>query len=166
MFEILQHLKFLLTSTNQHGVHSPFIYNYVTKCLYSKTSYSYSKSVNILLKSIVYFSAKQVWIPENKRLEKIVRKHFTEVRFAENFSSILFLSLSDQELIDSMLSKESCIQNDSLLIIDGIYGSQDKKKAWEKIKLHEKVRVTVDMFYCGAVFFRQEQAKEHFNIRI
>lgn len=166
MFEILQHLKFLLTSTNQHGVHSPFIYNYVTKCLYSKTSYSYSKSVNIFLKSIVYFGAKQVWVPENKQLEKIVHKHFTEVRFSENFFSILFLSACDHETVDTMLSKENCIQNDSLLIIDAIYSSQDKKRIWEKIKLHEKVRVTVDMFYCGAVFFRQEQAKEHFNIRI
>jgi hypothetical protein len=65
-----------------------------------------------------------------------------------------------------MLSKKNSVQNDSLLIIDDIYGSKDKNRMWKKIKLHEKVRVTVDMFYCGAVFFRQEQAKEDFKIRI
>ena len=166
MYRLLQYLKFLLTSTNHHGVHSPFIYNYVTKCMYSKTNYSYSKSVNILLKTIGYLDAKQVWFLENQKLEKIVQNHFPDIGSNERFSKILFLSSSDQGIIDTLLSKENCIQNDSLLIIDAIYGSKDKNRMWKKIKLHEKVRVTVDMFHCGAVFFRQEQAKEHFKIRI
>jgi len=35
-FKIKSYLFFLLNSTNQHGVHSPFVYNFVTKCLYKK----------------------------------------------------------------------------------------------------------------------------------
>ena len=166
MYRLLQYLKFLLTSANHHGVHSPFVYNYVTKCMYSKTNYSYSKSVNILLKSIGYIDAKQVWFFENQKIEKIIQNRFPDIGFNERFSKILFLSASEQRIIDSMLSKKNSVQNDSLLIIDDIYGSKDKNRMWKKIKLHEKVRVTVDMFYCGAVFFRQEQAKEDFKIRI
>ena len=36
----------------------------------------------------------------------------------------------------------------------------------ELIKKHPKVTVTVDLFYFGIVFFRKEQAKEHFKIRV
>ena len=37
-FKIKSYLQFLFKSTNQHGVHSPFVYNLVTNCFYKKTS--------------------------------------------------------------------------------------------------------------------------------
>lgn len=39
MYQLIQYLKFLLRSTNQHGVHSPFVYQLVTTCFYDKTAY-------------------------------------------------------------------------------------------------------------------------------
>ena len=35
-FIIVEYFKFLKKSTNQHGVHSPFVFNLVTKCLYKR----------------------------------------------------------------------------------------------------------------------------------
>jgi len=35
-FHFFQYVKFLLNSTNQHGVHSPFVYRLVTTCFYTK----------------------------------------------------------------------------------------------------------------------------------
>jgi hypothetical protein len=39
-------------------------------------------------------------------------------------------------------------------------------EAWQTIKAHPKVSVTIDTYQWGMVFFRKEQAKEHFTIRI
>ena len=39
MFQIIAYIQFLLRSTNQHGVHSPFVYDLVTQCFYDKTKY-------------------------------------------------------------------------------------------------------------------------------
>ena len=36
---IKSYLNFLWNSTNQHGVHSPFVFDLVTKCFYDKTNH-------------------------------------------------------------------------------------------------------------------------------
>ena len=56
--------------------------------------------------------------------------------------------------------------NESIFIFDDIYWSKDMTEAWEQIKQHPKVTVTVDTFFWGMVFFRKEQEKEHFRIRL
>ena len=42
----------------------------------------------------------------------------------------------------------------------------EMEKAWEIIKNHPKVTITIDTFQWGIVFFRTEQEKEHFVIRV
>jgi len=57
------------------------------------------------------------------------------------------------------------ITNDTVWIFDDIHWSQEMEEAWEIIKKHPKVTVTIDTFQWGLVFFRREQPKEHFVIR-
>lgn len=57
------------------------------------------------------------------------------------------------------------VSNDTLWIFDDIHWSKDMEEAWEIIKKHPKVTVTIDTFQWGFVFFRKEQPKEHFAIR-
>lgn len=57
------------------------------------------------------------------------------------------------------------VHEDSLLIFDDIYWSEGMKEAWETIKSHPDVTVTVDLFWIGLVYFRKGQAREHFKIR-
>ncbi len=58
------------------------------------------------------------------------------------------------------------ITNETVWIFDDIHWSPEMKKAWEIIKNHPKVTVTIDTFQWGLVFFRREQPKQHFVIRI
>jgi predicted O-methyltransferase YrrM len=56
------------------------------------------------------------------------------------------------------------ISNDSVWIFDDIHWSHDMEEAWESIKNHPEVSVTIDTFQWGIVFFRKEQNKQHFII--
>lgn len=57
------------------------------------------------------------------------------------------------------------VHANTLLIFDDIYWSQGMKEAWEEIKNHPDVTVTVDLFWIGLVYFKKDQVKEHFKIK-
>ncbi len=63
---------------------------------------------------------------------------------------------------------EQCLaksHNDTVLVFDDIHWSRGMSEAWEVIKAHPKVTVTIDLHDMGLVFLRKEQAKEHFVLR-
>ena len=54
----------------------------------------------------------------------------------------------------------------SILIFDDIHWSSEMEQAWEEIKNHPSVTLTIDLFFIGLVFVRKSQReKEHFIIR-
>lgn len=53
----------------------------------------------------------------------------------------------------------------TVFVFDDIHWSDEMQEAWEEIKKHPQVTVTIDLFFIGIVFIRPEQAKEHFVIR-
>lgn len=53
----------------------------------------------------------------------------------------------------------------SLFILDDIHWSRGMEEAWEAVKAHTRVTVTIDLFDLGLVFFRTEQAPQHFRSR-
>lgn len=57
------------------------------------------------------------------------------------------------------------LSTNGLMIFDDIYWSRGMKEAWQLIKDHPQVSVTIDLFWIGLVFIRPGQAKEHFKIR-
>jgi len=56
--------------------------------------------------------------------------------------------------------------NNSIFIFDDIYWSKSMTEAWLEVIKHPKVTVSIDTFFWGFVFFRKEQAKEDFTIRV
>jgi len=55
--------------------------------------------------------------------------------------------------------------NDSIMIFDDIHWSEGMENAWEHIKQHPDVSLSIDVFYMGIVFLKKELTKEHFVIR-
>ena len=58
------------------------------------------------------------------------------------------------------------VNSDSVIIFDDIHWSSGMEKAWERIKKYSDVKLTLDLFRFGLVFFRDEfYSKQHFRIR-
>lgn len=57
------------------------------------------------------------------------------------------------------------IHDNSVLIFDDIYWSKEMTLAWEEIKKHPQVTVSVDIFQFGIIFFKKELSKQHYKLR-
>lgn len=256
MFQIIQYIKFLLKSTNQHGVHSPFVYDLVTKCFYDKTPHSVYSKLLMYRKRLLetkelitikdFGSGSRIFKSNSRAINAIAKtsgttlkrakllyriahylkpKHslelgtslgiatqaialgheqnkITSIEGCPNISKVAKQQLSDFDIknvslktgkfetiipklttnnydlifFDGNHNKSATLDyfniliekahNDSVFIFDDIHWSKDMLEAWETIKSHPKVTITIDTFFWGFVFFRKEQAKENFNIRL
>jgi predicted O-methyltransferase YrrM len=54
----------------------------------------------------------------------------------------------------------------SIIVLDDIHWSGDMEEAWKDIRKHPSVRLTIDLFFFGLVFFNEDiKVKQHFTIR-
>ena len=260
-FQIKSYLHFLWHSKNEHAVHSPFVFNLLTKCFYDKkskpeyailkkyrnsllannntievtdfgagskvfksntrviskiaktagispkraellfriTNYLQpdtileigtslglatsalslgSRSVGMKAKIITLEgcpeTAKQAQLQFQKFNFNTIRSEITEFSTylqnctlnTEHFSLIYFDgNHSKKATLDYFEVLLPTITNETVWIFDDIHWSPEMEEAWEIIKKHPKVTVTIDTFQWGLVFFRREQPKEHFVIR-
>jgi len=118
----------------------------------------------------------------NKAVNGFSKLGFTNIEALQgNFDNLLPMVLQDLSHVDvayidgnhryeptmayfhQLLEKSG---NDTILIFDDIHWSREMEDAWEQIKQHPDVRCTVDIFFLGFVFFRNEfKERQHFKIR-
>jgi predicted O-methyltransferase YrrM len=55
--------------------------------------------------------------------------------------------------------------NGTVFIFDDIHWSGEMERAWDRVKRHERVTVTIDLYDLGLAFLRREQAPQHFRLR-
>ncbi|AIY13612.1 hypothetical protein M667_10545 [Cellulophaga baltica NN016038] len=160
---LLRYLSFLFSSTNQHGVHSPFVYTLVTKGLYKKDKYTSIKSLNTALKLLDYFKISEINLKDqNETFKALITEKFPNIGLDNNSESFIYLdNLSDKNVL--FLKELERFNNDTLIYINNI----NKNYAhWQALITLEKIKVSIDTFHGGILFFRREQVKEHFKIRI
>ena len=152
-----------------HGVHSPFVFNFISSILNNKelkqeANYS-NKYRALLIRMVAYYMPEVVMefeaTPSNKAdvLEEI-----------ENADTIGLLHVKQNKNAEDVISYFSAaikkVNTESILIFDGIHDSKEMENSWEAIKMHKEVKLTIDLYKLGIVFFRQEQLeKESFTIR-
>lgn len=132
-------------------------------------------------------SSKMTTIEGSKEIYNIANENFRKLHLENiqslngNFDDLLPLLLKDQSSIDlayvdgnhrleptlnyfqQLLPK---MHNDSILVFDDIHWSKEMEEAWAQIKNHPSVRCTIDIFFLGFVFFKQEfKEKQHFVIK-
>ncbi len=129
---------------------------------------------------------KVITIEGSPEIASEANKNFETLRLANidlrigNFDQLLSgileeLRIVDLVFVDGNHKKEATlnyftqllnhVHNQSVIVFDDIHWSQGMEEAWSLIKLNPKVKVSVDLFRMGIVFFREELSKEDYVIR-
>lgn len=161
-FNTLSYFKFLLKSQNQHGLHSPFVYDFVTKGLYKK------KSKNTITNT--FSELKNLSTKQQKLLSKILEYfkvntiYFDFIEFSKSSKkNYNLLLIEDIHHLNEV--KFTNLNSKHFIVISGVYQDKKSNKLWEEIIKIDTATVTIDIYYFGLIFFRKEQVKEHFIIR-
>jgi len=87
----------------------------------------------------------------------------------DEFEKLDFIFIDANHRLPEVYSYfEQClskVHDNTILVFDDIYWSGDMENAWSKIKSHELVTSTFDLFQFGIVFFRPDLYKKHYKIR-
>lgn len=144
-------------------MHSPFVYDFVTKGLYKKGKSIHnlkdfdgvdtlSKKEKIILSKIVdYFKIKDFLIINNNitytsgKTNKYL--YIKSLNYLKNIST-------------------DFLKNHKLIIVHGIYHSKEHQSIWKSTLEKTTNIVSVNLYYFGLIFYRPQQAKEHFKIRV
>jgi len=255
---IKSYIHFLIKSKNQHGIHSPFVYDLLTHCFYVKSDFKeysilkkirkeYSTNNNIIeivdlgIGSRVFRSNKRsisaiaknagITYKKQKLLFRLIR-YFKSSNILELGTSLgmatsamslanpavkiqtvegcpstaevakemfkehdlknielinssfeeFFSKIKDQDIkfdliyLDGNHNKESTLHylnilldhigDQSVIIIDDIHWSPEMEQAWIEIIDRPEITVSIDTYNWGLIFFRKEQRKQHFRIRM
>ena len=101
LYTLKSYLKFLLTSTNEHGVHSPFVFALLTKCIYKK------EKIDKKLKTLLTHQH-----PKEKQGIRSKKKQLILYKIASYFKSSEILLLDKSILTKNLISlarPNSCI---------------------------------------------------------
>jgi predicted O-methyltransferase YrrM len=114
---------------------------------------------------------------QNFRELGIANIRLVKGNFNQTLPNLLgFLPQVDLAFVDGNHKKEPTLQyfhqllgkvkEGSILVFDDIHWSEGMEAAWDEIKKHEQVMLTVDLFFIGIVFFSSSfKVKQHFTIR-
>lgn len=151
LFRFISRLKFLIKSTNQHGIHSPFVYDFTTRGLYGEHS---TPSILDQIKD-----SKGLTNKEKKVLDKIINYFNNQKK--EGLTPVYISSI-----LDIKNSETPFTTKNEYFIIKGIYERKETLEKWNDLIQKKLATVTIDLYYFGLIFIRPEQEKEHFIIRV
>ena len=155
----LSYLNYLWTSNNQHGVHSPFVYQLLTKALYKNAKSTQSELFTQWQTKHHIKNSRKIKII-NRALNYFNDSSFNTVHLGEyTFDRTLYVN----SLENFQLDIENELICHPFIIVDHI---DDHQKKWQEIYQNPKLTLSLDFYNIGFLFYKPVQHKENFKIRI
>ena len=180
LVKICQCLKFWCNATNQHGIHSPFVFNLTTNCLYDKTPLeayelltepkkNTNKSLKLLIKILSYYQFQKIESFEGicPTTKSILKTNHKPLKQQAQFplKQLFYFDQLESDNMQRIFKLAATASSDVVVFVGNIRASDVTYKNWLSLVNKPIIKVSIDIYYVGLLVFRKEQAKEHFCIR-
>ena len=152
-FKITSYLNFLYHSKNHHSLHSPFVYDLTTKCLYKKLPLK-----NNYCKELFQIPTRNAYL-----IGKIIQ--YLQLESKENLH---FFSRERNvyEIRENVLKIIAKNCEKSVILIDELYQNKERYLLWQSFLKEKNIIVSVNLYKIGLLFFSKRQSKQDFMIRL
>lgn len=203
-----------------HGIHSPFVFNFITKVIEEKTPYyayfdirqylegkdpnlnlSKTKTVHLIFKTVNYFKPNSVLelgsgigirslyitaisrkirltaIEPDENNRSMAQKFYKdwrnsiELKERLDFNSkdnvdCLMINLNEYKINfeEFCLIIKNMLHEHSFIIIDGIRTNKKNQLLWKELVADQNIKISLDLFYVGILFFDTKYHKQNFKL--
>ncbi len=164
LHSFVAYLKYSWKARGRHGTHSPFVYDFVEHVLLDKSVLDQAR-----LLSGTYMELKY----ENLMTRIATYYHYSNTRYSTDLSLVNepleMLVINDDNSaawLEGLQRHEQWLKNDSAVIVTHIHKTKANSAAWNKITKQPQVRMSIDLFGMGVLFFKQEfKERQHFVLK-
>ncbi|MFP9115088.1 hypothetical protein ACLI1A_14210 [Flavobacterium sp. RHBU_3] len=185
----MSYLSFLWKSTNDHGIHSPFVYSFISTAFYNGHQLPELKratgsaalnkqALQTLYKIIANKKAFKLLVLGDNATEvtdtirNVAEQKNSQLWFFSPLASVpggldlgIITGTNRQAVMEQLHRLQEDVNQKSIIAIPNIHATPQMEQAWETIKKDPNVTVTIDTYHLGLISLRNGQAKQHFLIR-
>lgn len=150
----LAYCQYIWCSTNHHGVHSPFVYSFLTASVYSQPKRGFNKKQRVANGICHHFSIEsysRIGVPSIQIQPKQKKDDYSKINLIHVENPSLSLTMD--------------FKINQVVLIEKIHDNNLFKNAWKSLINRHSNIVSIDFFDVGIVFVKDSQAKEHFILR-
>ena len=126
----------------------------------------------LILRIIEYFELNKIYFNEelDEKLKNILsHKKIKKLTNANNLnihnSSILIIKKLDNYNYKKLIKIINSCSSKTIIIVKDLQKSKNYISNWNNLILSEKIKLSMEIFNLGILFFKSRQQKEHFKIR-
>lgn len=157
---------FWLKAKNRHGIHSQFVYDFLDKSLYTLPKQHSNPEQKLLTAALTHFKPKNLGInPKWMAVPSWIAAEFSKASRSAIPYDFYVSNALDPEL-EQLILQEKLWNRDAVIFVGGIRQNNRAFENWKHLCDTARIRVSLESYAAGLLFFRPQQAPQHFKIRL